>query len=131
MYVKLEDLVIDEWVADILESYGTTVGKYHNNLMAFDTFPLSEDRLDDVLVANLQHKALPPIRVRKLHSKYIVLDGRHRIAAAILLEIPIIKAFPIENKRKALATLSSNNNGNTQENTYRAGNRRYTGVYHD
>jgi hypothetical protein len=53
-------------------------------------------RLGSVLVAMRQGQPLPPIEVWAWRSKYYVLDGHHRVAAARALSIDYISAHVLE-----------------------------------
>ena len=80
-FVNLEDLEIDERVAEMVEEYGRQVPmNYH--LYDCGTFPLNKERLERLLELNTED--LPPIYVKKTSGYHKVLNGRHRIATAIL-----------------------------------------------
>ena len=91
--IKLSELIIDERVADFFDSEGMPFpSKYEHNLQDCGTFPLDTVRFYSVLSGF--YSGLPAIKVVKLSKKcYKIMDGRHRIAATILMgldEIPVI-----------------------------------------
>lgn len=83
--LKLSRIIFDEKVADMVESLRYKFPNYlYNNLMDMNTFSLSDDRFNRVLKG--YKEGLPPIRVKKiLGDKYMLIDGRHRVAVVIVL----------------------------------------------
>lgn len=83
--LKLSRIIFDEKIADIVESLGYKFPNYlYNNLLDMNTFSLSDDRFNRVLKG--YKEGLPPVRVKKiLGDKYMLIDGRHRMAAVIVL----------------------------------------------
>lgn len=82
--MRLRQLLFDEKVADMVEKNG---GEFppslFNNLFATESYPLDQERFDRVLAG--YDTGLPPITVEKgMGDKYIVQNGRHRVAATIL-----------------------------------------------
>ena len=82
--LKLSDIIFDEKIADMIERLGNEFPKYlYNNLIDMNTFSLSYDRFNRVLTG--YKEGLPPVRVKKiLGDKYMLIDGRHRMAAVIV-----------------------------------------------
>jgi hypothetical protein len=79
--LPISSLIIDERIADIVEKNHGSIKKYEKSFQYMETFPLSQERLN--LCMKIR-EPLAPISVSKSGSKYIVLNGRHRIACAIL-----------------------------------------------
>jgi len=82
--MMLRQLLFDERVADMVEENG---GEFPpsllNNLFATESYPLDQERLDRVMAG--YDTGLYPISVEKgMGDKYIVQNGRHRVAATIL-----------------------------------------------
>lgn len=90
--MRVKDLIIDERVADSVEARGGNIDKYINNFEAMGSFPLSDERLDSIIRAVREGVKLPPIDVKKVGRKYLVINGRHRIAVCILLGCDEISA---------------------------------------
>jgi hypothetical protein len=81
--ISLKDLIIDERIADMVETQGKTFPNYLlNNLQEMDTFKLNQERLQSIMESS--PRTLPPIDVTQQGSKYMVQNGRHRVAVAIL-----------------------------------------------
>jgi len=95
--LKLSDIIFDEKVCDMVESLETKLPTYlYNNLVDMNTFSLSDDRFDSVLRG--YKEGLPPVRVQKiLGGKYMLIDGRHRMAAVIVLEGDSIPCKIVDN----------------------------------
>jgi hypothetical protein len=85
IYLKLSRIIFDEKIADMVESLRDKFPNYlYNNLLDMNTFSLSDDRFNRVLKG--YKEGLPPVRVKKiLGDKYMLIDGRHRMAAVIVL----------------------------------------------
>lgn len=83
--LKLSRIIFDEKIADMVESLGDKFPNYlYNNLLDMNTFSLSDDRFNRVLKG--YKEGLPPVRVKKiLGDKYMLIDGRHRMTAVIVL----------------------------------------------
>ena len=83
--LKLSRIIFDEKIADMVESLGYKFPKdLYNNLLDMNTFSLSDDRFNRVLKG--YKEGLPPVRVKKiLGDKYMLIDGRHRMVAVIVL----------------------------------------------
>lgn len=83
--LKLSCIIFDEKIADMIESLGDNLPEYlYNNLIDMNTFSLSDDRFNSVLKG--YKEGLPPVRVKKiLGDKYMLIDGRHRMTAVIIL----------------------------------------------
>ena len=83
--LKLSRIIFDEKIADMVESLGDKFPKdLYNNLLDMNTFSLSDDRFNRILKG--YKEGLPPVRVKKiLGDKYMLIDGRHRMAAVIVL----------------------------------------------
>lgn len=91
--MMLRQLLFDERVADMVEKNG---GKFPpslmNNLFATESYPLDQERLDRVMSG--YDSGLPPISVEKgMGEKYVVQNGRHRVAATILRGDEIIPSM--------------------------------------
>ena len=82
--LKLAQLLFDEKVADMVEKNGKDFpSELLNNLFVNESFHLEQDRLNSVLA--VYKTGLPPISVSPgMGNKYIVQNGRHRVAATIL-----------------------------------------------
>lgn len=82
--LKLSRIIFDEKIADMIESLGNNFPEnLYNNLLDMNTFSLSSDIFNRVLRG--YKEGLPPIRVKKiLGDKYMLIDGRHRMAAVIV-----------------------------------------------
>ena len=81
--IPLEDLRFDERVADMVEERkGNFPDKLLNNIYSSGSFKLDNSRLDRILEG--YSTGLPPIQVVKEMSKYVVMNGRHRVCATIL-----------------------------------------------
>jgi hypothetical protein len=79
----VSDLLFDEKVADMVEKNGYTFPpKLFNCLYDQNTFHLDQKRLDSVMAG--WEIGLPPVSVKENMGKYQVLNGRHRVAAAIM-----------------------------------------------
>ena len=83
--LKLSRIIFDEKIADMVESLGDNFPKdLYNNLLDMNTFSLSDDRINRVLKG--YKEGLQPVRVKKiLGDKYMLIDGRHRMVAVIVL----------------------------------------------
>lgn len=83
--LKLSRIIFDEKIADMVESLGDKFPNYlYNNLLDMNTFSLSDDRFNRVLKG--YKEGLPSVRVKKiLGDKYMLIDGRHRMTAVIVL----------------------------------------------
>jgi len=81
--LKLSRIIFDEKIIEMIESLGHNFPKdLCNNFLDMNTFPLSDERFKRVLSG--YKEGLPPIRVKKiLGDKYMLMDGRHRMAAVI------------------------------------------------
>lgn len=78
--ISISELCFDEKVIDMVEKNGIIFPEYLlNNTYEQDTFPLDQKRLNSLLHAS----HIPSISVKK-GRKFIVLNGRHRICAAII-----------------------------------------------
>lgn len=82
--LKLSRIIFDEKIIDMIEGLGHSFPKdLSNNFLDMNTFSLSDERLKSVL--SVYNEGLPPIKVKKiLGDKYMLIDGRHRMAAVIL-----------------------------------------------
>jgi len=82
--LKLSHIIFDEKIADMVESLGNSFPEnLYNNLLDMNTFSLSDDRFNRVLRG--YKEGLPPVKVKKiLGDKYMLIDGRHRMAAVIV-----------------------------------------------
>lgn len=90
--ISMSELFFDEKVVDMVEKNGVVFPEYLlNNIYEQDTFPLDQTRLDSLLRA----KHVPLISVKR-GNKFIVLNGRHRICAAIIKQECDIDAEIIE-----------------------------------
>jgi hypothetical protein len=90
--LKISKLIIDEHVADMLESLGYVFPEQLlNNLHAFDSYPLSNERIDSIIAG---WDKLAPIDVKKsLNNKYTILNGRHRVCVSLIKEIDTIRCI--------------------------------------
>jgi hypothetical protein len=84
--MSISNLLFDEKVADMVEKNGY---KFPDNLLKCiytqNTFPLDQCRIDSILEAWEDEYELPPISViRQSVNRFIVLNGRHRLAVAIM-----------------------------------------------
>ena len=82
----IHKLLFDEKIADMVEANGK---EFPSNMVkclyATDTFPLDQERLDNILEGWKDGEQFPPISVKKQTlDRYQVLNGRHRVCAAIL-----------------------------------------------
>jgi hypothetical protein len=70
-----------------------------HNIINNNSFSLNQKRLDSVLKG--YYKGLPPIRVEKTIEKerFIVFNGRHRIAATIIQEDFMIPAVIVKDNK--------------------------------
>ena len=84
--LQLSRIIFDEKIADMVENLGKTVPKtLSNNFVDMNTFSLSEERLNRVFSG--YKTGLPPVKVKKiLGDKYMMIDGRHRTTAVIVLK---------------------------------------------
>lgn len=64
---------------------------YEENIRNYNTFPLSKDRLESILTV-YDDNILPPIKLKKVNLMYEIIDGRHRLASAIIKNQPTITA---------------------------------------
>lgn len=80
----MSQLLFDEKVADMVEKNGNNFPtELINNLFAKESFHLEQDRLNSIMSG--YKIGLPPISVLPgIGNKYIVQNGRHRVAATIL-----------------------------------------------
>jgi hypothetical protein len=96
-YIKLslEDLIIDERIAEMMEQNKKTFPTYLNkNLYDRGTVLLTSNRLERILEG--YKTGLPPIEVKPtLGGRYDVLNGRHRVCATIMNGDKYIYAFII------------------------------------
>ena len=96
MSVSLSNLKFDEKVADMVKAQGAEFPVHLlNNIYVVDTFKLNQTRLDRIIHGYTS--GLPPIVVKKElgGDKYILLNGRHRVCATLLIggsTIPCIEA---------------------------------------
>jgi hypothetical protein len=83
--LSLKNLIIDEHIADIVESNGKFFpDELFNNLSCENTFKLNQTRLDSILLG--YYTGLPAISVKlELNGKFQVINGRHRVAATIIM----------------------------------------------
>ena len=94
-FIELKKILFDEKVADMVESNNAVFPpELLNNIVATDSFPLSQQRLCRVLEG--YDIGLPPISVEKsLGDKYTLQNGRHRVTAAILRGDSIIPSIVV------------------------------------
>lgn len=81
--ISIKDLIFSESVADAVDNYQEFPEELMNNIQDDGTFALDQKRLNSVMIG-YQH-GLPPVTVEKaLGGKFTLLNGRHRLCAAIL-----------------------------------------------
>lgn len=90
--ISLNDIDMEDHIANMVEKNGGDMSPYRKNVYAAVSFSLDQDRLDSCM-NGLKGNGVPPISVaRLLGGRYEVMNGRHRIAAAILLGRTTIEA---------------------------------------
>jgi hypothetical protein len=92
--IKISDIWIDYNIYKEVKRRGLDWPEiYEQNVMDCSTLPLTSDRLDSILITS---DTLPPIRLKKINLMYRIIDGRHRIASAIIKNISSIEAEILE-----------------------------------
>jgi hypothetical protein len=79
---------------DIVGATDGADGKFDRDFLPTDE--RSRARFQAVAIALRQGRTLPPIEVYRLHGRYYVEDGHHRIAAARALGEQFIPAYVTE-----------------------------------
>jgi hypothetical protein len=89
--IKISDIWIDYNIYNEVKRRGLVWPEiYEENVMDCATLPLTSDRLDRI--TDNTTTTLPPVRLKKINSMYRIIDGRHRIANAIIKNISSIEA---------------------------------------
>ena len=91
--ISIDNLLFDERIADMVEQNGMIFpDSLLSNIYDAGTFHLNQERLIRVLSG--YNENLPAVKVSKtLNNKYKVIDGRHRVCAAIMkgdLHVPCV-----------------------------------------
>jgi hypothetical protein len=81
----INDLIIDEHVADKVEERKGDISMYISAFEDMKTYPLDDKRLNRLINGYNNGSVIPPITVTKKGCNWKVDNGRHRIAAHILL----------------------------------------------
>ena len=81
-------------IRDIVGTAGAGDGKFDRDFLPTDG--RSRWRFQALVVALLEGETLPPIEVYRLHGRYYVADGHHRIAVARALGEESIAAYVTE-----------------------------------
>ena len=81
-------------IADIVGTAGAGDGKFDRDFLPTDD--RSRSRFQTLLVALHEGEALPPLEVYRLHGRYYVVDGHHRVAVVRALGETSIAAYVTE-----------------------------------
>jgi ParB-like nuclease domain len=81
-------------IRDIVGTAGAAGGKFDRDFLPTDE--RSRWRFQALVVALRQGETLPPIEVYRLHGRYYVADGHHRVAVARALGEESIAAYVTE-----------------------------------
>ena len=85
--VPLTHLTFDERIADMVEERNFCFPvALLGNIQDCGSFKLDNERLDRILnnYGSEYDEPIPPIKIKKGFGTYIVVNGRHRVCAAIL-----------------------------------------------
>ena len=96
--LPLADLIIDERIAEMIEQNNLVFPQeLNNNLYDQGTVSLNQLRLNNILEG--YKNGLPPIEVKynSFNGKYEVLNGRHRLCAAIMHNSKYIYSLLVTN----------------------------------
>lgn len=92
--IKISDIWLDYHIYKEIKNRGLEWPEiYEQNVMDCATLPLTSERLESILLAS---ETLPPIRLKKINLMYRIIDGRHRIASAIMKNMSCIDAELID-----------------------------------
>jgi ParB-like nuclease domain len=81
-------------IGDIVGTADGAAGKFDRDFLPTDE--RSRPRFQALVTALRQGQTLPPIEVYRLHGRYYVSDGHHRVAAARALGETFISAYVTE-----------------------------------
>ena len=92
--IKISDIWIDYNIYKEVKNRGIVWPEiYEENVIDCATLPLTSDRLDSIYETT---HTLPPVRLKKINLMYRIIDGRHRIANAIMKNMSYIEAEILE-----------------------------------
>ena len=103
--VSINDIILD------ISIYNAVVGMncdfpYQVRMLSTPLIPLTKERLESVL--GLEDLSYIPVRLKiEEDGKYRIIDGRHRIASAIIKGITTITVETVENRSKKCESCSS------------------------
>lgn len=81
-------------IRDIVGAVDGAAGKFDRDFLPTDE--RSRWRFQEIVVALREGEAVPPIEVYRLHGRYYVADGHHRVAASRALGEKSIAAYVTE-----------------------------------
>lgn len=91
--IAISNILIHSTVLNMVKKYGGVIENYMENNCGIELFPLNFERLKSIQ----ESESIPPILVYSVGKFYSVVDGRHRLASAILAGDKYISAKVIEN----------------------------------
>lgn len=92
--MHITDLMFDERIADMIEKRnGCFPVALLRNLYSSGAFKLNDERLDRILEGYDSGAEIPPINIKKGFDTYTVVNGSHRICAALLKDRTTIRCI--------------------------------------
>jgi hypothetical protein len=88
--INIKNIILSYHIIDMVRKYKGDFSADGYTIVDNGTFPLNRERLHRILEGIRNGDDIPPVKLKKTYGNHEVLDGRHRIAGALILGIPVV-----------------------------------------
>jgi hypothetical protein len=90
MNIPIVDITLSHHIIDMVRRYRKDIDAEKYRVVDNGTFPLNTERLHSIMDGITGKQNIPPVKLKRTVWGYEVIDGRHRIATALIQGTPVI-----------------------------------------
>jgi ParB-like chromosome segregation protein Spo0J len=88
-FIHVKDIALSHHIINMVKKY-KDIDTSEYTIVDNGTFPLNTERLERIIEGVRNGDDIPSIKLKKRYGKHEVIDGRHRIAVALILGTQLI-----------------------------------------